>query len=238
MRFVQSVSFCALAICSISANEHERDTGGTVIREINIARKNPALYATYVQELRSRYDGGFVFLPGGMTWRMKEGLGAIDEAVRFLRASRPEQPLTLSPGMCLAAADHCADQVGGRTGHRGSDQSTPADRLSRYGIWAGLWGENIAYGKTTARAIVLTLIIDDGRPGRPHRKTFSIPTLTTSVQRTGRTCFMAAFARLISPAAILKGGQVGHRAKLLGRRFLLKPRVQPKWLLVICIAPA
>ena len=80
--------------------------------------------------------------------------------------------------MCLAAADHCADQAGGLTGHGGSDQSSPVDRLSRYGIWAGLWGENIAYGKTTARAIVLTLIIDDGRPGRPHRKTFSTLILT------------------------------------------------------------
>jgi len=77
--------------------------------------------------------------------------------------------------MCLAAADHCADQAGGLTGHGGGDQSSPVDRLSRYGIWAGLWGENIANGKTTARAIVLTLIIDDGRPGRPHRKNIFNP---------------------------------------------------------------
>ena len=105
----------------------------------------------------------------------KKGLGAIDETVRFLRAARPEQPLTLSPGMCLAAADHCADQAGGRTGHRRSDQSSAVDRLSRYGIWAGLWGEDIAYGKTTARAIVLTLVIDDGCLGRPHRKNIFNP---------------------------------------------------------------
>ncbi len=77
--------------------------------------------------------------------------------------------------MCLAAADHCADQAGGLTGHGGSDQSSPVDRLSRYGIWAGLWGENIAYGKTTVRAIVLTLIIDDGRLGRRHRKNIFNP---------------------------------------------------------------
>ena len=175
MRFVQLVFFCAPAICSVSAKEDEGVSAGTVIREINVARKNPALYVTYVRELRSRYNGGSVVLPKGMKWRMKEGLGAIDETVRFLRVTRPERPLTLSPGMCLAAADHCADQAGGRTGHRGSDPSSPADHLSRYGIWAGLWGEDIAYGKTTARAIVLTLIIDDGRPGRPHRKNIFNP---------------------------------------------------------------
>jgi len=67
-------------------------------------------------------------------------------------------------------------------------------------------------------------------------KTFSIPTLTTPVQRMDRTRFMAAFARLISPAAILKGGQGGHLATLPDRD-LLKRRVMPKWLLVICIAP-
>ncbi|PYJ71118.1 MAG: hypothetical protein DME75_08025 [Verrucomicrobia bacterium] len=86
---------------------------------------------------------------------------------------------SLETFLCLAlfcvAADHCADQAGGLRGHNVSDRSSPAERLSRYGIWAGLWGENIANGKTTARAIVLTLIIDDGRPGRPHRKNIFNP---------------------------------------------------------------
>jgi len=168
-------SSAGFALRSVPAEESERVSSGTVTREINIARQNPAFCATYVRELRSRYNAGFVVLPGGMQWRIKEGLGAIDETVRFLRAARPEQPLTLSPGMCLAAADHCADQAGGRTGHRRSDQSSAVDRLSRYGIWARLWGENIPYGKTTACAIVLTLIIDYGRLGQPHRKNIFNP---------------------------------------------------------------
>lgn len=96
-------------------------SAGTVLREMNLARQDPALYATYVEALRSRFDGRFIIFPGSAKWRMKEGLGAIEEAVRFLRNARPEQPLTLSPGMCRAAADHCADQAAGRTGHRGSD---------------------------------------------------------------------------------------------------------------------
>jgi len=113
--------------------------------------------------------------PGEAKWRMKEGLGVIKEVVRFLRTIRPEQPLALSPGMCRAAADHFADQSAGRTGHRGSDRSRSGDRLGRYGTWSGLWGENIACGKTTARAIILALIIDDGRPARTHRKNIFDP---------------------------------------------------------------
>jgi len=41
MRFVQLVFFCALAICGGSAKEDEGVSAGTVIREINIAQKNP-----------------------------------------------------------------------------------------------------------------------------------------------------------------------------------------------------
>jgi uncharacterized protein YkwD len=169
IRLVRLGLFCALATGSASARQGEGVSASAVVREMNLARQNPALYATYIEELRPRYDSDSVLLPGGTRWRMKEGLRAINEAVRFLRAAQPEGPLTLSPGMCRAAADHCADQAGGRTGHGGSDQSTPGTRLSHYGVWTGVWGENIAYGKTTAREIVRALIIDDGHPARPHR---------------------------------------------------------------------
>ena len=157
------------------ASQSEGVSASAIVREINLARQKPALYATIVGELRSRWHDGSVVLPGGTQWRMKEGLSAIDETVRFLRAARPEEPLALSLGMCHAAADHCAEQSGGRTGHRGGDRTNPGDRLSRYGIWTGPWGENISYGKTSAREIILTLLIDDGHPARPHRKNILNP---------------------------------------------------------------
>jgi uncharacterized protein YkwD len=148
---------------------------GALIREMNLARQNPALYATYVEELRSHFVGSVLVLPGGTQIRTKEGLHAIDETVRFLRSVRPQPAFELSPGMCRAAADHCADQAGGRRGHDGSDRSSPGTRISRYGDWAGAWGENIAYGKTNARDIILALIIDDGLPARKHRKNIFNP---------------------------------------------------------------
>ena len=175
IRLALSALFCVVGCSLLFASEYPVPNGegvsaSTVLREMNLARQDPALYATYVEALRSRFDGRFIIFPGSAKWRMKEGLGAIEEAVRFLRNARPEQPLTLSPGMCRAAADHCADEAAGRMGHRGSDRSSPGDRLSRYGIWRGLWGENIAYGKTSPREIILAFIIDDGRSARTHRK--------------------------------------------------------------------
>lgn len=77
--------------------------------------------------------------------------------------------------MSLAAADHVADQTSGAFGHGGCDRSNPTQRMNRHGIWSGEWGENICYGKATARDIVLALIIDDGLRARKHGKNIFNP---------------------------------------------------------------
>src|SRR5438270_13228348 len=115
---VFSLSF-ALARENSSPADQEQVSAAAVIREINLARENPGLYATFVAESRS--------------FHMIEHGRAVDEAVRFLRKARPLPPLALSPGMSRAAADHCAEQIGGQLGHDGNDRSTPGDRISRYG---------------------------------------------------------------------------------------------------------
>ncbi len=150
--------------------ENDRVTGAAVIREMNLARQNPAVYATYLEDLRSHFNGRFLLLPGQTRIYTHEGLKAVDEAIRFLYSVKPIQPLTLSSGMCRGAADHCADQIGGTMGHDGSDRSNPGTRMKRYGTWTAAWGENISYGKNSARDVVLALIIDDGLRARKHRK--------------------------------------------------------------------
>src|SRR3979490_1789473 len=79
-------------------------TAAALVREMNLARENPALYASYVEELRSHFVGNQLVLPGGTIVRTKEGRRAIDDTIRFLRHVRPQSPLTLSPGMSRAAA--------------------------------------------------------------------------------------------------------------------------------------
>jgi hypothetical protein len=159
-----ALSFAALSAFAGPTPNHEPVSGAAVVREMNRARQNPAAYAAYLEEMRAHFNGRFLVLPGHTKIYTKEGLGAVDDAIRFLRSAQPLQPLALSPGMCRGAADHCAEQVGGAIGH-----GNPASRMNRYGKWAAAWGENISYGKTTARDVVIALIVDDGLPARKHR---------------------------------------------------------------------
>jgi len=169
------VLFSLFALGSIAQADDSHVTATGLLREMNLARQNPALYATYIEGMRSHFDGKQLVLPGGTRIHTKEGVRALDDAVQFLRHAQAQSPLTLSPGMCRASADHCADQVAGRRGHDGSDRSNPAARISRYGEWGGGWGENLAYGKTNACDIVMALIIDDGLSARKHRKNIFNP---------------------------------------------------------------
>jgi hypothetical protein len=150
--------------------------GAAVVREMNLARQHPALYANIVEARRGRYRGNLFVLPNGGLLRTKEGVAGLDEAIRFLRHLEPRGALRASAGISTAAAEHVADQAGGGFGHVGSDRSNPAVRMNRHGQWSVHWGENISYGKSTAREIVTALIIDDGLRGRKHRANIFNPT--------------------------------------------------------------
>jgi Cysteine-rich secretory protein family len=163
-RFVRSLLLLCLVIGLSDAACASEVTADAVIREMNLARQNPAAYATFLEDLRPHYNGRVFVLPGQTRIYTHEGLGAVDDAIHFLRSTSPLRPLALSTGMCRGAADHCAEQAGGAIGH-----GNPAGRMNRYGTWAAAWGENISYGRRSARDIVMALIIDDGLPARKHR---------------------------------------------------------------------
>ncbi|GAC1648110.1 MAG: hypothetical protein NVS4B3_03170 [Gemmatimonadaceae bacterium] len=98
------------------------------------------------------------------------------EAVRVLETLASVQPLAVSPGMSMAARDLVRDQSGsGSTGHTGTDGSSPAGRVARYGRWDASLSENIAYGPASARDVVVQLIVDDDVADRAHRKNIFDP---------------------------------------------------------------
>ena len=149
--------------------------GREIVREMNLARQHPDVYARHLEELRGRFRGKILVLPGKTMLHTREGVDAVEEGIRFLHNQRPLPALAFSAGIARAAAEHVAEQADGSLGHEGSDRSDPGARMNRHGSWSGRWGENISYGKTNARDIVIALIIDDGLRGRKHRKNIFNP---------------------------------------------------------------
>jgi len=176
-RIAPALLICLFPVC-LSARAERPAIGAEIVREMNLAREHPEVYATFVEQLRPAFQGKIFRSPGKLPLRTKEGVAALDDALRFLSNVRPVGRLEFSTGLAVAARDHVIDQSAGGFGHRGSDRSDPKERISRHGAWSGGWGENVCYGRSNAREIVLALIIDDGLRSRKHRKNIFNSTFT------------------------------------------------------------
>ena len=165
-----------------------------VLREINLARTNPAQYAAYVDELKPYYKGNSFQPPGyKLALTTREGVTALDEAVRHLRTARPLAPYAPSRGLSLGANLLVREQgPSGQTGHKGADGSFCEQRIGRFGKLSGETGENLSYSAETARQQVINWLIDDGFANRGHR------------------------ARLLSPAFKVAGVSCGQHAQFGG----------------------
>lgn len=149
-----------------------------VVQEMSDARVRPRAYARYLRELRPYFVGTLWNRPDRVPLRTEEGVAAVDEAIAFLESAQPLGPLRFNEGLARAARRHARD-IGprGSLDHAGSDGSRLSDRLNRLGTWHGLIAENIATNEEDPRQVVLQLLIDDGVPGRGHRRTLFNPDL-------------------------------------------------------------
>ncbi|QLQ12602.1 MAG: CAP domain-containing protein [Brevundimonas sp.] len=140
-----------------------------VIEEINTLRADPAAYARHLEDYRSYFVGDSVYLPGETPYMTVEGVSAVDEAIADLRSRQPMRPFRPEGILDWAASDHVFDQGprGGR-GHFGSNGRGPTERAANRGYRDGV-AENISYGMTDARAVVIQLLVDDSARTRAHR---------------------------------------------------------------------
>jgi len=147
-----------------------------VIDELNLARTQPKVYAEFLTSYAACFIGHELHEPGKPILMTREGISAVNEAVRFLRNQKPLPELLPSQGMSRGANDMVRMQgTTTQTGHQGRDGSTFSERINRYGTWGGSSSENIDYGNNNARRIVMALIIDDGVRSRGHRKSIFEP---------------------------------------------------------------
>lgn len=152
-----------------------------VIYEINLFRSNPPEYAQkYIAPLASYYNKKILHYPGDKSIMTQEGVSALHECVRALKKASPVAVLFPDRYLTKATNDHQSDQAKtGKTGHTGSDGSNLKERIERYGKWQVRIAENIAYGNSSARQIVIFLLIDDGVKSRGHRTTLLHPDYKT-----------------------------------------------------------
>lgn len=179
-RWILAVLVAGLLSTGAGADEPgSRDITKAIIAELNFARTNPSAYAQRLQSYRQLYRGRIVTRPGATEDLLtKEGVAAVDEAIKFLSRQVPLAPLVADDALARAARDHVRDQGPlGMTDHIGTDGSTPSDRVRRYGAWRRALAEDLAYGPATAVDVVRELIIDDGVRDRGHRKAIFLPVL-------------------------------------------------------------
>lgn len=138
--------------------------------ELNLARTNPEAYALIIEQHFRTLGSNRIHRREGRTVRMIEGRPAVNEAIRFLRSTKPLPALSLNSCLSQSAQDHVSGTgPSGQTGHRGRDGSDPSERATRRLGYRAYCGENISYGRDSAREHVIALIVDDGVRSRGHR---------------------------------------------------------------------
>ncbi|MCE9501335.1 MAG: hypothetical protein K8R21_12680 [Leptospira sp.] len=141
-----------------------------IVDEINRARISPNEFLAVLEEIRPHFNGKMIELPGEYKYMTREGVAALDEAVKYIKASRPTIPMTVARGLHKSAKDHVADQQNNPSiSFNSSDGTTPDQRMAKYGTYKEPLGENIGYGALTARGVVALFILSDGFPKRDLR---------------------------------------------------------------------
>jgi hypothetical protein len=62
----------------LAPGDSDRVTGTAIIREINLARQNPTLYVTFLEQTRQNYAGRVRLMPGSVRLCTHEGVRAVD----------------------------------------------------------------------------------------------------------------------------------------------------------------
>ena len=170
-RPIAALAILAASLAFSAPAPAQPDLAREIVAQINFARGRPAEYAEQLLAYRALYRGLEVIEPGARTrLRTAEGVAAVEEAIRFLRAQTPEPPLSVDAALERSAESLVVDQgPRGLLGHYGASGSTPDERISAVGAWRGEIAENVSYGPRTAADVVRGLIIDDGVPDRGHR---------------------------------------------------------------------
>ncbi len=153
-------------------NEDYAEKSRTIFNLINKYRANPRELARHLERLKKYLDTSTNILsePDKIQIQMVEGVDVFNEAINYLRALRPLEPLQWEDALAVSAQEH-VDDIGpkGLLLYQSSDGTEPEDRITKYGNYLESLGENIDFGPNDAIGVIVSLTLDDGEEERPHR---------------------------------------------------------------------
>ncbi|KQU62296.1 hypothetical protein ASG67_04150 [Sphingomonas sp. Leaf339] len=141
-----------------------------VLDALNSVRADPISYADWLLRAAQSYQGVYYRERDGTEHATFEGAAAAEAAATAIGSMRPMPLLTPDPILAAAARDHgIAQGAAGSIGHASAAGPSPGARARQHGgdIYVV---EAISYGMHGADDVVRQLMVDDGVPGRGHRK--------------------------------------------------------------------
>lgn len=151
----------------------ERD----VLKWINRARTEPSRIIGELTKLGLHLRGKIYTNPETLErTEIKEGISAVQEALKFLRDQRPLPALKHSASLQQAAREHAADVgTAGDLRHESENGDSLDDRISRHAVWQYAVAENLNVLDTTGKDVVLSFVLDDGNASRNQRQNLFNP---------------------------------------------------------------
>ena len=149
--------------------DNREDICTEVLGVINRLRASPSLFISRLEGMRPNFSGRGYRTKGSTTTLMtKEGVAAVEEAIRYLNRATPVGSLQLKPEL-RRTAQGWADDLG-RRGATGHGDFSGRLRSALGDTFVGARAENIGYGSKDPTDIVLQWVVDDGVPDRGHRE--------------------------------------------------------------------
>lgn len=146
------------------------DEEKNMVLAMNLIRYDPAKYAELYVKTTLEYfrDKEYHYPDLDIIFLTREGQAPVLELYEALQSTSPLPLFKPSEGLSRAAKSHARYQERtGELGHEG--QGGMRARIEREGRWLNRIAENIAYGNPSAHHAMLSLMVDDGVPGRGHR---------------------------------------------------------------------
>lgn len=156
-------------ISCMNKSDYKRIAEG-VAEVLNKLRKDPQSFISKLEGRLKNFKGSSYKPPGKSSYHTEEGTTPVKSLIQTLKQQEPLSELQWSDGIAKACLDH-ANDIGekGLFVHKGSDGSSVAQRMTRYGQVNGQVGETIDFYNADPEEIVISLIIDDGNQSKSNR---------------------------------------------------------------------